>query len=449
MKSRVPLEIAADRSAPIKDRIKAIEVAAQAVSSKGVAARAEVWTVLGRILFSDDEPVAIREAAAWAGRHTRECAVNNLVAYTVPHFPTVRAAMTRALAEIGSKPMEPFFEARLAEDQQKLGAEHSLSPTFVNLTLSYGADARVKRILHQGLGSPVKDLRQSAMFQLSSIGDLEPAVQLLQSDPESQVREAAANALGYYWTGDSAATEALAAAANGSDTAVAKAARTARRRLGLEPIPRPGPFEAGATLLAEIDPRFAWRAFLRRWSWQLLHVEAFVLQQEDTVVRSGWLGHPGADETELAELEVRLGRTLPPSYRSFLVTTNGFRGGGMSIARIRPTQEVKPFVGDHEDWVDAWTSADDPEISLEQHIADRSDPVRARWSLLKAAVQVSDMHDGAVYLLCPDVVDQGGEWEAWFVASWLPGASRYASWWEMLQDEYRSFVRTDNPPEPD
>ena len=56
-------------------------------------------------------------------------------------------------------------------------------------------------------------------------------------------------------------------------------------------------------------------------------------------------------------------------------------------------------------------------------------------------VQISGRGDSAVYLLNPEVRTQSGEWEAWFFATWSPGAHRHRSFWEMMQKEYRGFVR--------
>jgi hypothetical protein len=44
--------------------------------------------------------------------------------------------------------------------------------------------------------------------------------------------------------------------------------------------------------------------------------------------------------------------------------------------------------------------------------------------------------DSAVYLLNPQVVSEDGEWDAWFFANWLPGATRYRSFAEMILKEY-------------
>ncbi|MGZ3716189.1 MAG: LuxR C-terminal-related transcriptional regulator, partial [Ktedonobacterales bacterium] len=57
------------------------------------------------------------------------------------------------------------------------------------------------------------------------------------------------------------------------------------------------------------------------------------------VIASGWLGSPGATETELQQLEERLGTCLPPSYRQFLQFTNGWRDTGHFIPTIWSTEE--------------------------------------------------------------------------------------------------------------
>ena len=75
----------------------------------------------------------------------------------------------------------------------------------------------------------------------------------------------------------------------------------------------------------------AWGDLLRRWNQELLQSESIrereaVLPDLDPAARaSGWLGFPGASEGQLQAAEARLGRRLPPSYRSFLQVSNGWR----------------------------------------------------------------------------------------------------------------------------
>ncbi|WP_326765011.1 hypothetical protein OG978_10920 [Streptomyces sp. NBC_01591] len=46
---------------------------------------------------------------------------------------------------------------------------------------------------------------------------------------------------------------------------------------------------------------------------------------------------------------------------------------------------------------------------------------------------------GDVHLLNPRVITPDGEWEAWYLAHWLPGAVRYRTSWDLMKDEYRTF----------
>ena len=441
------LETASDRTVPIDERVRAVEAAAASVTGEAAQVRMPVWGQLFRMCLDNEEPEEVRIAAAWAGRLLRECATNNLVAHAVPPYPRVRSAMIRALTAIGQTPLPTYFESRLSEDLTKLAANASMFP-FCNLTLSYGAEPWVVDALRRGIDAADSQIRRSAISQLAAIADMRPAVGALRTSPDSATRADAARALGYYWTGEPVVPEALRQACSDPDAAVAKAAVTALRRLKLAKSPRPRWMRARDVAPPGADPRFPWQPFLRRWSWQMLQVEAFVLHQDDDVVKSGWLGFPPATQSELDSLERRLGRRLPPSYRSFLATTNGFRSGGTSIARIRPAAEVAPFIQEQAQWVDIWTQGHDDEPSLEQHVADRSDCVRGRFSLLRTAIQVSDVSDSSVYLLSPDVVDGDGEWEAWLFATWLPGAVRHPSWWAMMQAEYAGFVTLEKPPEP-
>jgi hypothetical protein len=52
-------------------------------------------------------------------------------------------------------------------------------------------------------------------------------------------------------------------------------------------------------------------------------------------------------------------------------------------------------------------------------------------------LEISDTGDAAILLLNPEVVSDEGEWEAWFFASWLPGAGRFRSFEELMRFEAR------------
>lgn len=192
---------------------------------------------------------------------------------------------------------------------------------------------------------------------------------------------------------------------------------------------------------------FAWRPLLEQWSRELLEDADYRQTLPDEVVASGWLGYPGATEEEIARAEARLGTRFPPSYRIFLSVTNGWRRTAHRMERLWSTEEVEWFRVRHQEWIDIWTeeTADAPPISDERYFVygDQQDTVYMRTEYLPSLLDISPLgdYDSAIYLLNPCVVTAEGEWEAWFMANWLPGAARYRSFWEMMRHEQEVFLQ--------
>lgn len=192
---------------------------------------------------------------------------------------------------------------------------------------------------------------------------------------------------------------------------------------------------------------YDWKAFLRQWSEDVLATElagAF----PDEVRGSGWLGYPSATEEEIIRAEKRLGKKLPPSYRSFLRVTNGWRMVSPLLGRLWPTQEIEWLRLRRLGLVESWQMGEalagpvQPVEDADYFVYGESqDSVMFRSEYLESALEISDLDvpQDAIYLLNPEVVSGDGEWEAWFFASWLPGAVRYRSFWEMMQAEYGRF----------
>jgi hypothetical protein len=187
-----------------------------------------------------------------------------------------------------------------------------------------------------------------------------------------------------------------------------------------------------------------WERWLREWNGQLLERfdpdEAPALVDPavtPTVVASGWLGFPGAPEAEIARLEDRLGARLPPSYRSFLLASNGFLQPGVIVPRLLGVDEVSWFRDSHKDTIDAWRQgAGSCAGGFEHH--------------LPHALQVSAVErvGTAVYLLNPDVVGADGEWEAFYFAHWVPGVHRHPSFRALMLAEQESWLAPPPPPPP-
>jgi cell wall assembly regulator SMI1 len=74
-------------------------------------------------------------------------------------------------------------------------------------------------------------------------------------------------------------------------------------------------------------------------------------------VRESWLGEPPASEQQIAALEGRLGRVLPPSYRSFLAASNGFEQPSHFICRLYGTDEVDQFSVRNPEETKIWAEA--------------------------------------------------------------------------------------------
>jgi SMI1 / KNR4 family (SUKH-1) len=190
----------------------------------------------------------------------------------------------------------------------------------------------------------------------------------------------------------------------------------------------------------------AWRPFLERFSEEVLADRRERPSLPSDVVASGWLGYPPATNTEVEDLEKRLGAMLPESYRSFLLTTNGWRTAGAFVYDLLPAAKVTWFRDSHQDWIDAWmegaaTNGESITVSDEEYFvygAEQNSNFRdAHW---RATLAISGIGDSAIYLLNPMVVTANGEREAWCFGSWFPGARRHRTFWDLMQHERQSFV---------
>jgi hypothetical protein len=194
-----------------------------------------------------------------------------------------------------------------------------------------------------------------------------------------------------------------------------------------------------------------WRSLLTSWSAQVLATD--LTRQLDPADRKlKYLGFPPASASEIKALESRLRVTLPPSYRAFLETTNGFRAISPFTRRLRSTAEVDWFRVENQGWIETYNEPsiyDNPDVpkSSDEEYFDYSDANSPdfRGPHLFAMLQVSDVDDG-VMLLNPLVVTPDGEWEAWFFANWIPGAYRYASFAHMMVETYRSLRKLEKLP---
>ena len=180
-----------------------------------------------------------------------------------------------------------------------------------------------------------------------------------------------------------------------------------------------------------------WSTILNRLNSILLSTKRWRDDLAPEVIASGWCGQPGAGESEILELERRLGIALPPSYRSFLSLSNGWRPFSSFIERLLSVKEVEPF-----------RSADPEALAMIQQYYQESElPDNLYLEYENSRHMVALRHryyadcllvgkgwgvESDMVLLNPHIVHSDGEWEAIFFANWVPGNQRYRS--------FRGFV---------
>jgi SMI1 / KNR4 family (SUKH-1) len=183
---------------------------------------------------------------------------------------------------------------------------------------------------------------------------------------------------------------------------------------------------------------FEWRTFLKTLSEMAIDQQGLHSHLiSDDQRRHRWLGADPASEAAIARVETRLARRLPPSYRAFLQTSDGFGPVSELIPGLRPVERIEWFRVENEEWLKSWLEAaanvpDEPDADYFQY-GDYQGRERPRY--LTNALQISDVFDGGVILLVPDVIDEQGEWETWDFASWRAGASRFPNFREFMEED--------------
>lgn len=190
--------------------------------------------------------------------------------------------------------------------------------------------------------------------------------------------------------------------------------------------------------------RFPWRTLLTRWS-QAVITSRFAADLPGEVINVGWLGYPGASAAQIAAAETRLNTTLPPSYREFLRVTNGWRRTTPFVAHLSSTETIQWYVRTDQPEIDHWLQEEVlsypvTPISDDDYLVygtDDEQPFRPEY--LQTALVISGYTDG-IYLLNPQTRTAEGEWEAWFLAYWMPTPVRYRSFCDLMRAEFVNFL---------
>jgi hypothetical protein len=176
-----------------------------------------------------------------------------------------------------------------------------------------------------------------------------------------------------------------------------------------------------------------WKPWLTRWSREWIS-SAESGDLDPAVARDGWLGYAPATEAAVAAAESRLGVRLPPCYREFLLTTDGWRDAGMFVSQMRDTasvgwlRDIEPF------WSEGWEEF----YALESDEADDQDP--ATRNPFDNALMLSLEADSGVLFLDPEDVDEAGEWAAYSHFTWhAEPPTRFPSFAALMEHLYAEF----------
>ncbi|MFD8306441.1 SMI1/KNR4 family protein [Streptomyces sp. NPDC059690] len=180
-----------------------------------------------------------------------------------------------------------------------------------------------------------------------------------------------------------------------------------------------------------------WRSFLRRWSEEWADAQdprepEGVHARDQEPRRTRWLGFPPAPEERIQALEERLGHRLPPSYRTFLAVSDGWRHAGAFVWLLAGSDRIRP----HED-----------AAGLSEYFPGDLDEAPTREEALLAgmwqrALQLDVESDAVYVLLDPGDVDDTGEWAVYTWASWRASPpERYPSFRAFMEAMHQEFHR--------
>jgi HEAT repeat protein len=387
----------------VSDGAQPASVRIEAVENIGRECRDhQIFQRLGWIVDTEAADLAVRRAivrilAEWGSPFVPYAIVRAL------SLAGVRPAAVETLDKMGpvTGEKEPRLVAQLASLRTGVADPIRMS----GLPGVFGRDYRVLKYLHELVQTGNRWERALAASELLGLGEMEAALGATR-DPEPRVRRSVAWAIGWYRVQRGA--DVLPRLLEDPDDAVANEARRSLMLLS---------GSGQASVGHERSTVFRWRPLLKELSEFRLSDPKAAAGLPEQKVKTQWLGEPGATELEITALERRLGRNLPPSYRSFLAESNGFERWSALLQRLYSAGEVDWFRVRNAFWADAY---------------------RDTYPNLGSRLQLSDVGDSAVVLLNPNVIAPDGEWQTYFFANWIPGARTYDSFREFMEEELNS-----------
>lgn len=178
---------------------------------------------------------------------------------------------------------------------------------------------------------------------------------------------------------------------------------------------------------------FDWRSFLLEWSGEWadsLGDDDTRGEDEESARQARWLGFPPASEERITALERRLGCRFPPSYRSFLMVSDGWRHAGGFVWLLAGTEDAH--------WHDDRSGLAE---SFEQYLDEDAGPEERREAgIWRRGLQLDVRSDCTYVLMDPEDVAENGEWAVYTWASWRAAPpERHADFAAFMRDMHREF----------
>jgi hypothetical protein len=176
-----------------------------------------------------------------------------------------------------------------------------------------------------------------------------------------------------------------------------------------------------------------WDSYLREYSAAYLQTaneyERARLDPKQAATR--WMGRMPAAESAVVAAEQRLGTQFPPSFRSFLLTTDGWDGVGGWIDLVYPCEDIA-WMRDTEGGRDL----------IGVYAGDLGEEGEHEYvTLFRRSLEVASGED--FWLLDPEKAGPGGEWAAYQFEPKAGELKRFASFAELFHDSFPAWRITD------
>ena len=172
-----------------------------------------------------------------------------------------------------------------------------------------------------------------------------------------------------------------------------------------------------------------------------MHIREGNIERKD--IENRWLGYLPATKENIEKREKQLITKLPPSYREFLLATNGFRNVSPFLNNLLPVEKIDWAKNVEEQWsLELFEDDDEDEVSDEDYFnyTNTQDSVLSRGRYVLESLKVSDWYESMCIFLNP-LIKFGEEWEVLEYASWFPGIRRYRSFKDYLTAIHESNQR--------